>query len=180
MKLFEKLLLYAVMQLFVICGAHAYDLEEGTGIVCDQKDQLVRYFTLINEGKHALQIVDTEAKANVCVIATVAYIRGASAARIEATQRPPQNRGDSRQRILPRGRLVRAEAGDPVHRLLRRRGARMTDRCEKCGKPHKHHCFEKIGRVIYWFCGFSGDSNGRPHSIRNRNVSSWKQGDSSE
>jgi hypothetical protein len=99
--LFEKLLLYAAMQLFVICGAHAYDLEEGTGIVCDQKDQLVRYFTLINEGKHALQIVDTEAKANVRVIATVAYIRGASARPDRSRARPPQHRGDSRHCVLP-------------------------------------------------------------------------------
>ena len=30
----------------------------------------------------------------------------------------------------------------------------MIDRCEKCGQPHKNHCFEKVGRVIYWFCGF--------------------------
>ena len=83
-KFVGKLLLYGCMQLFVLCDAHAFDLEESTGIVCDQKDQLVRYFTLMREGKRALQIVNTEAKANVCVIATVAYIKGASAARLDA------------------------------------------------------------------------------------------------
>jgi hypothetical protein len=78
-KLFGKLLLYAAMSLFVACGAHAYELEVSTGLVCDTEVQATRYFTLMASGEpQALQIINTEAKSNVCIFATVAYVKGAS------------------------------------------------------------------------------------------------------
>jgi hypothetical protein len=39
-KLFGKLLLYAAMSLFVACCAHAHDITEGSGVLCDKAAQI--------------------------------------------------------------------------------------------------------------------------------------------
>jgi len=43
MALFTKLLLYSFLMTFVMCGAHAHDLQRDVGIVCDSQEQVARY-----------------------------------------------------------------------------------------------------------------------------------------
>ena len=69
----------------LLCGAHAHELEVSTGLVCDTEVQVTRYFTLMARGEpHALQIINTDAKSNVCIFATVAYVKGASKSSVQA------------------------------------------------------------------------------------------------
>jgi hypothetical protein len=40
MTIFHKMLVYALMTTFVVCGAHAQH-NSGTGILCDTRDQII-------------------------------------------------------------------------------------------------------------------------------------------
>lgn len=80
-----RFLLYALMMTFVVCGAHAHELNAGVGIICDQQEQVAKYLTLTQDGNpHALQVVNTEAKATACILGMVAYYRGETVASLKA------------------------------------------------------------------------------------------------
>jgi hypothetical protein len=74
--------------IFLISGALAFALTVpsraqqitfGTGLVCNQLEEVERYMTLYNEGDSVDGVVDEvnhEAERLACDVATVAYIRG--------------------------------------------------------------------------------------------------------
>lgn len=85
MALFTKLLLYSFLMTFVACGAHAHEINVGTGIVCDQQEQVAKYLTLTQGGNpHALQVVNTAAQSTACILAMVAFYRGEPVASLKA------------------------------------------------------------------------------------------------
>jgi hypothetical protein len=60
-------------------GAH--QIETGSGVICDTREQAQRLALLLDDdAQAAIQTVNAEARdANACALATVAYVRGAKA-----------------------------------------------------------------------------------------------------
>lgn len=73
----EILAIVFVALAFFTLKAPAHELNSSTGLVCDTKEQVSRFYTLFLEGDmHAMQRVNAEAKATACMVGTVAYIKG--------------------------------------------------------------------------------------------------------
>ena len=77
-----RFLLYACMSLFVICGAHAHEIVQGTGVVCDTKEQIARFASL-NATSAALKTINDEATHAVCALVEVQYIHGSAVQSIQ-------------------------------------------------------------------------------------------------
>src|SRR4030081_3376640 len=74
MSLTANIVLWLVLGTFALT-AHAHELSEGTGIVCDTPDQVQRLAVLGAKPEAIKTINDGAAKA-VCALTTVRYIRG--------------------------------------------------------------------------------------------------------
>lgn len=61
--------------------AQAHDVETGTGVICDTREQAQRLAALLDEdAQAAIQTVNAEQHdPTACAVATVAYVRGAKA-----------------------------------------------------------------------------------------------------
>lgn len=59
----------------------AHEVETGSGVICDTREQAQRLALLLDrDAQAAIRIVNAEARdANACSLATVAYVRGAKA-----------------------------------------------------------------------------------------------------
>lgn len=71
----------ALLTLLIGLPAKAHDIETGTGVICDTREQALRLALLLDEdAQAAIRTVNAEAHdPSACVLATVAYVRGASA-----------------------------------------------------------------------------------------------------
>lgn len=71
----------ALLTLLIGSPAKAHDIETGTGVICDTRAQAERLALLLDEdAQAAIRTVNAEAHdPTACVLATVAYVRGASA-----------------------------------------------------------------------------------------------------
>jgi len=61
--------------------ARAHEIETGTGVICDTREQAPRLALLLDEDAHAaIRTVNAETHdPTACALATVAYVRGAKA-----------------------------------------------------------------------------------------------------
>jgi len=71
----------AVLTLLIGSPAKAHDIETGTGVICDTREQAQRLALLLDQDPQAaIRTVNAEAHdPTACALATVAYVRGASA-----------------------------------------------------------------------------------------------------
>jgi hypothetical protein len=72
---------FAVPILMLCPLAQAHDIETGTGVICDTREQAQRVATLLDEDAQvAIRTVNAEQHdPTACAVATVAYVRGAKA-----------------------------------------------------------------------------------------------------
>lgn len=83
MSIVWKVLLWAFLTAFVVAGAQAHELTEGTGVVCDTVEQIERFASL-DATHEAIKTVN--AGQNVCVMATVSYYRGRDLNRVRSSE----------------------------------------------------------------------------------------------
>jgi len=71
----------ALLALLIGSPAKAHDIETGTGVICDTREQAQRLAALLEEdAQAAIRTVNAEAHdPTACALATVAYVRGAKA-----------------------------------------------------------------------------------------------------
>src|SRR5262245_60356426 len=71
----------AVPLLLLAAPVGAHEVETGSGIICDTREQAQRLALLLDDDTQAaIQAVNAEAhNATACALATVAYVRGAKA-----------------------------------------------------------------------------------------------------
>jgi len=71
----------ALLTLLTASPAKAHDIETGTGVICDTREQAQRLALLLDQDPQAaIRTVNAEAHdPTACALATVAYVRGASA-----------------------------------------------------------------------------------------------------
>jgi hypothetical protein len=71
----------ALRLLLLAAPAVAHEIETGSGVICDTREQAQRLaFLLEDDAQAAIRTVNAEADdANACALATVAYVRGAKA-----------------------------------------------------------------------------------------------------
>jgi hypothetical protein len=72
-------LIFGALSFALAAPTRAQQITFGTGLVCDQLDDVERYMTLDNEGDNVdgvLDEVNHEAERVACDVVTVAYIRG--------------------------------------------------------------------------------------------------------
>jgi len=59
--------------------ARAHDIEYDTGAICDTQNQAQRLATLLDDGQHAIAMVNAEeGNPSACAVETVAFVRGAN------------------------------------------------------------------------------------------------------
>ena len=76
------LALRLALPVLVLCApARAHEVETGTGVICDTREQAQRLALLLDEdAQAAIRTVNSEARdPTACALATVAYVRGAKA-----------------------------------------------------------------------------------------------------
>jgi hypothetical protein len=71
----------ALPVLLLAAPAGAHEIETGSGVICDTREQAQRLALLLDDdAQAAIRTVNAEAHdANACALATVAYVRGAKA-----------------------------------------------------------------------------------------------------
>jgi hypothetical protein len=71
----------AVLVLLLCAPARAYEIETGTGVLCDTRGQAERLAVLLDrDAQTAIRAVNAEAHdPSACAIASIAYVRGAKA-----------------------------------------------------------------------------------------------------
>src|SRR5262245_19425035 len=71
----------AVLLLFLAAPIGAHEIETGSGVICDTREQAQRLALLLDDdAQAAIRTVNAEAhNASACALATVAYVRGAKA-----------------------------------------------------------------------------------------------------
>ena len=71
----------ALPLLLLAAPVGAHEIETGSGVICDTREQAQRLALLLDDdAQAAIQTVNAEAHdANACALATVAYVRGAKA-----------------------------------------------------------------------------------------------------
>src|SRR5262245_41198139 len=71
----------ALPLLLLAAPAAAHEIETGSGVICDTREQAQRLAFLLDDDAHAaIRTVNAEAHdATACALATVAYVRGAKA-----------------------------------------------------------------------------------------------------
>lgn len=77
--MFWKLMLWAILTTFVLSGAHAHELEEGTGVICDTAAQ-VEEFTSLGATADDLKFVNVSK--TVCALIGVHYFLGREMKRV--------------------------------------------------------------------------------------------------
>lgn len=87
---YRALTLYCFIALlavaFIVLGvrkSRAYEISEGTGVVCDTREQIER-FAALEMQLEALRVINVES--NVCVMAEVRYIYGHEASRVRMSE----------------------------------------------------------------------------------------------
>ena len=83
MSLTAKIVLWLVLGTFALT-AHAHELSEGTGIVCDTPDQVQR-FAVLGAKPEAIKTINDGAAKAVCALTTVRYIRGREVSRVRSS-----------------------------------------------------------------------------------------------
>lgn len=76
------LALRLALPVLVLCApARAHEVETGTGVICDTREQAQRLALILDEdAQAAIRTVNSEARdPTACALATVAYVRGAKA-----------------------------------------------------------------------------------------------------
>ena len=76
------LALRLALPVLVLCApARAHEVETGTGVICDTREQAQRLALLLDkDAQAAIKAVNAEARdPTACALATVAYVRGAKA-----------------------------------------------------------------------------------------------------
>jgi hypothetical protein len=76
------LALRLALPVLVLCApAGAHEVETGTGVICDTREQAQRLALILDEdAQAAIRTVNSEARdPTACALATVAYVRGAKA-----------------------------------------------------------------------------------------------------
>src|SRR5215475_9848405 len=76
------LALRLALPMLVFCApARAHEVETGTGVICDTREQAQRLALLLDkDAQTAITTVNAEARdPTACALATVAYVRGAKA-----------------------------------------------------------------------------------------------------
>jgi hypothetical protein len=71
----------ALLLLLLAAPVGAHEIETGSGVICDTREQAQRLaFLLDHDAQAAIRTVNAEAHdVNACALATVAYVRGAKA-----------------------------------------------------------------------------------------------------
>jgi hypothetical protein len=87
MSLTSKLVLWLVLSIFLVSGAQAHDLEEGTGVICDTQAQILE-FASRNATPEAVQQINVGK--TVCALVNVRYYRGEEVARTTANNKAMQ------------------------------------------------------------------------------------------
>src|SRR5437773_11255763 len=83
MSLTARIVLWLVLDTFALT-AHAHELSEGTGIVCDTPDQVQR-FAVLGAKPEAIKTINDGAAKAVCALTTVRYIRGREVCRVRSS-----------------------------------------------------------------------------------------------
>ena len=83
MSLTARIVLWLVLGTFALT-AHAHELSEGTGIVCDTPDQVQR-FAVLGAKPEAIKTINDGAAKAVCALTTVRYIRGREVSRVRSS-----------------------------------------------------------------------------------------------
>jgi hypothetical protein len=97
MSLTAKIVLWLALSTFIVCGAQAHELEEGTGIICDTQQQIERRAAL-DAKPEAILLINTDAQSNVCAQATIHYIWGTRSWPRHNGRRYLSDRGDTHSR----------------------------------------------------------------------------------
>jgi hypothetical protein len=87
MSLTSKLVLWLVLSIFLVAGAQAHVLEEGTGVVCDTLEQILEFASL-NATPEAIQKINVGKTS--CALVQVRYYRGEEVARTSANNKAVQ------------------------------------------------------------------------------------------
>jgi len=70
----------AIPLLSLAAPLEAHEIETGSGVICDTREQAQRLAVLIDDdAQAAIRTVNAEAHNAACALATVAYVRGAKA-----------------------------------------------------------------------------------------------------
>jgi hypothetical protein len=85
MSLLAKCLLCALCTTFVLAGAKAQEVSQGTGVLCDTKQQIERFVSL-EANSVALQTINADEQKTVCAVVEVQYVRGISLGKLRNTK----------------------------------------------------------------------------------------------
>jgi hypothetical protein len=85
MSFLAKCLLWALCTTFVLAGAKAQEISQGTGVLCDTKQQIERFISL-EANSVALQAINADEQKTVCAVVEVQYVRGVSLGKLRNTK----------------------------------------------------------------------------------------------